>query len=58
MAAGVYVKEPFAFSVSVPWLGPLIGLGDATVRELPSASLSLDSTPVAGTVSVPSSSTL
>ena len=58
MAAGLYVKEPSEFSVRVPWLGAVIGRGAATVSELPSASLSLDRTPLAGTVSVPSSSTL
>ena len=48
------MKLPFAFSASAPWLGPLT---ISAVMLLPSASVSLPSTPGAATVSVLSSLT-
>ena len=55
---GTYVNEPSEFNVRVPWFGPIIrpfGPFVATAESgLPSASVSLASTPVAVlTVSVP-----
>src|SRR2546425_502565 len=51
LAAGLYVNEPFALRVSVPWIGPLTGRGVPTVRLSPSTSVSLARTPGAATVS-------
>src|SRR5207245_4534132 len=54
LATGVYVKLPFTFRTSAPWLGPV------TIRALrlfASASVSLLNTPGAATLSVRSSPT-
>ncbi len=52
MAVGVYWKLPSLFSVSVPWLTPLTS---TALRLLPSASLSLASTPGTDTLRLTSS---